>query len=163
VQRAQNFLNEQLYDHDLHEAHALVREELALSEAQGDCLRIHALEICRQALPGTDMKVHVEGATHLVEQPEFADLDKLRAVLRALDDKAALFRLLDRVLDGQGVQVVLGAHEVPGLACVGTAISTLSTPAGAITLMGPLRMDYGRLVPMVAYALRLFTGYCESV
>jgi transcriptional regulator of heat shock response len=83
--------------------------------------------------------------------------------LRAFDDKAALFRLLDRVLDGQGVQVVLGAREVPELACVGTAIPAQSVSAGAITLMGPWRMDYGRLVPMVSYALQLFTGYCRGI
>lgn len=163
VQRAQNFLNEQLYDHEVNETHELVRNELALAEAECDFLRVHALEICRQALPGNDMKVHVEGATHLVDQPEFADVHKLRSVLRAFDDKAALFRLLDRVLDGQGVQVVLGAREVPELACVGTAIPAQSVSAGAITLMGPWRMDYGRLVPMVSYALQLFTGYCRGI
>jgi heat-inducible transcriptional repressor len=157
----QNFLNEKLRDRGMDEARALVRAELAEAEALRDSMRVRALEICRQALPDPEMKVLVEGATHLVEQPEFADVEKLRGVLRALDDKANVLRLLDRILDTSGVRVLLGSREAPELACVGSGMPTPSGSSGVVSLIGPLRMDYGRLVPMVSYALELFDGYWQ--
>jgi heat-inducible transcriptional repressor len=107
------------------------------------------------------MKVHVEGATHLIEQPEFADVEKLRAVLRALEDKANVLKLLDSILDTGGVRVLLGSREAPELARIGSGMTTPSGSGGVVSLIGPLRMDYGRLVPMVDYALRLFDGYWQ--
>lgn len=158
----QNFLNEKLRDRSPEAVRALVREELAQAEALRDSMRLHALEICRQVLPEPEMRVHVEGAVRLVDQPEFADVEKLRAVLRALEDKTALLRLLDRILDGSGVNVLLGSQEVPELACVGAGLTT-PTGQSAISLLGPLRMDYGRLVPMVSYAVRLLEGYWQRI
>jgi len=159
----QNFLSERLRNRRLDEARELVRKELADAEALRDSMRLRALEIARQALPEAEMRVHIEGATHLVDHPEFADVEKLRAVLRAIEDKTSVLRLIDRILDSNGVQVLLGSREVPELACVGSSMATPGGAAGAISLIGPLRMDYGRLVPMVGYALELFNGYWQHV
>jgi len=159
----QNYLNERLKDRTLEVVRELVRQELTQAEALRDSLKCQALEICRQALPDTALRVTMEGATHLLEHPEFADVEKLRSVMRALDDKAAVLRLLDRVLDAHGVRVLLASEhqlrDVPELACVGTGVSMPSGQSGAIGLVGPARMDYGRLVPMVRYAVELFESY----
>jgi heat-inducible transcriptional repressor len=158
--QVQNYLNERLQGRTLEEVRGLVREQLDAAQSEAFMLARQALEICKRALPEPDLKLVVEGASHLVQQPEFADVDKLRTLLRTLDDRAALLRLLDRVLDGQGVRVVLGSEalrEVPDLACIG---STLPGSSGsALSVVGPTRMDYGRLVPLVRYATVLFERY----
>ncbi len=163
----QNFLNQQLRERTLAEARAFVLRELGKTEALRDTLTRQAFEICERALPRADFRLLVEGASHLVEQPEFADVDKLRSVLRAIDDHAALLKLLDRVLDHVGVRVVLGSeHQVSSateLACVGSRWHSATGDSGAVSLIGPQRMDYGRLVPMVRYAMQLFEGYCEKL
>ena len=51
--------------------------------------------------------------------------------------------------------------EVPDLTCVGS--STRGPCSAAITVMGPARMDYGRLVPLVSYATDLFGRYWEKL
>jgi heat-inducible transcriptional repressor len=163
----QNFLNDRLKDKSLSDVRQSVRHELQHAEALRDSLRRHACELCERALPEGDMRVVVEGATHLVDQPEFADVDKLRQVLRALDDKTALLKLLDRILDSSGVRVVLGSEhqlrEVPELACVGSRWTSPSGHSGSVSLIGPTRMDYGRLVPLVRYAMQLLEGYCQRI
>jgi len=163
----QNFLNERLRALTLAEARALVQQELGRAEALRDTLTRQAFAICEQALPSSELRLLVQGAARLVEQPEFADVEKLRSVLRAIDDHAALLELLDRVLDGDGVQVVLGSEhqlgEATALACVGSRWQSGNGDSGAVSLIGPQRMDYGRLVPMVRYAMQLFEGYCERL
>src|SRR5690606_6030448 len=98
---------------------------------------------------------------------EFADVQKLRTVMRTIDDRASLLRLLDQVLDGKGGRVFLGSEhplsDTPDLACVGAAWSGPSGDAAAITVVGPVRMDYGRLVPLVRYAGELFERYWQRL
>ncbi len=159
--RVQHYLNERLQGMTLDEVRALVREQLDAANSEAFALARQAAEICRRALPDPELKIVVEGTSHLVQQPEFADVDKLRTLLRTLDDRAALLRLLERVLDAQGVRVVLGSEapvlSVPDLACIGGTVGTGT--GGAITVVGPTRMDYGRLVPLVRYATQLFDQY----
>ena len=134
-----------------------------------DHLRRQALEIGARALPEPvpegELELIVEGTSHLVGQPEFADLRQLRSLLEAIEDRHALLQLLQRILDGAGVKVVLGSEHLvrplEEVACVG---STFHGPAGqpvAVTLLGPARMDYGRLMPLVDYATKLFGRYWE--
>ncbi len=159
----QNYLNESLRDRSLDEARAFIREQLARAQSLGDHTCLRALTIGQKVLPERELRVHIEGTTHLIDQPEFTDHDKLRAVLHALDDKTSLLRLLERILDTNGVQVVLNTHEPPPLAWVGANVLCASGRGGAIALLGPLRMNYVRVVPMVRYASQLFDSYWQRI
>jgi len=161
LQRVQNFLNDRLTHRTLGEVRDAVRRELALAVAEHDRLRRAALEIGVRALPEPELALTIEGTAQLAAKPEFHNLETLRALLNAIETKNALLRLLDHILDTPGVAVMLGSeHEVPEiaeLACVG---STCTVPGGdhtaTIGVLGPARMDYGRLVPLVGYAKSLF-------
>lgn len=160
LQRIQNFLNERLTHRTLSEVRASIRVELANHEAQRDRLRRSALEIGLKALPDPEMELSIDGTAQLASQPEFADVGKLRSVLAAIEEKQVLLQLLDRVLEETGITVVLGSEHhvsrVRDLACVGGGCDAPSGErSAAITLMGPARMDYDRLVPLVRYATML--------
>jgi heat-inducible transcriptional repressor len=161
---AQNYLNEHIQGRTLEEVREFVRGELSRTER--DRLSVSAVEICNRALPAPEMQVSAFGASGLASQPEFADVARLRTVLQTIDDQAALLRLMDRLLDGTDVRVILGSEaslrDGAELACVGTRVSG---PSGhvAIGVVGPSRMDYGRLVPMVRFATQLFSRYWQRV
>jgi heat-inducible transcriptional repressor len=108
------------------------------------------------------MEVVVQGASHLAEQPEFSDLEKLHRLLRAIEDKEIVLQLIDLILEEDGVRVMFGSEHrlgvVSELTCVGGACAGAEQPA-AISLLGPTRMDYGRLIPLVGYATQLFSHY----
>lgn len=153
VDRIHNFLNDRLTHRTLREVRELIQEELASHEAQRDRLRRSALEIGLRALPSPEIDLVVHGTAGLAAQPEFAD--RMHLVLQAIQDKTALLGLLDRMLEQRGVTVMLASeHRQPGMAglsCVGAACGGNHGGAG-VTLMGPARMDYPRLVPMVRHA-----------
>lgn len=167
LQRIQNYLNEHLRELSLDEVRALIDSQLAADQAEKDSLERRAFAIGQRVLPEPSVAVHVEGTTQLVEQPEFADIQKLRGLLRAIDEKAALVRLLDALTGAQGVRVMLGSEhhirEMDSLACVAGACTLPSGRRAAITLLGPTRMDYERLVPLVGYATQLFGRYLERI
>jgi heat-inducible transcriptional repressor len=168
---AQNFLNEQLQHHSVPELRRRIREVLDGQRSHYDSLREVALRIVQRALPdpaeAEDLNIIVEGTSHLVGQPEFADLDRLRALLEAIESRRGLLELLDRVLESDEVKVMLGSeHHVPALprvACVGVPAVSPEGHSAAVTLLGPARMNYGRLVPLVDYAAQLFAHYWARV
>jgi heat-inducible transcriptional repressor len=167
LQRIQNFLNDRLRDRSLDEVRLLLQEELRQAREVSDVLRAQALEIGQHVLPELELEVLVEGASHLLDQPEFADLHKLRTLLKTIEEKETLLRLLDHLLDNAGVKVMLGSEHplraIPDLACVGSAWTARSGDRTAIGLLGPTRMDYGRLVPLVQYASELFGRFWEQI
>ena len=168
---AQNFLNEQLQSQTVPELRRRIREVLDGQRSQYDSLRRVALEIVDRALPDPNdtggFNIIVEGASHLVGQPEFSDLDRLRSLLEAIESRRGLLELLDRVLDGQGVKVLLGSEhhvsDLPSVACVGVPSPGPGGHSGAVTLLGPSRMNYGRLVPLVDYAAHLLGRYWGEI
>lgn len=165
--RIQNFLNEKLAGRTLEQVHQLVRRELREHREARDDLVRRAWTIGQYALPDRELELFVQGATNLADQPEFANVDRLRQLLRAIDDKRALLKLLDNILAEGGVRVMLGSEhpvdEVAELSCVASAWMSPSGHSAAITLLGPLRMDYGRLVPLVGYATELFARYWQTL
>jgi heat-inducible transcriptional repressor len=100
--------------------------------------------------------VVIEGQTLLLDKPEFGSVERMRELLRALDDRQRLVGLLDRALVSDRVQIFLG--EETGSA-VGYPVSLVAAryqergePGGAVGVIGPTRMDYPLVVPLVAAA-----------
>lgn len=141
---------------------ALAREARELRHAADRVLR-RALEIGAQLLeePSPDPEdLVIATRLALLDQPEFRDPRRLREVFSALEERDRLLRILDRLLDREGVRVVLGDElEAPGLrscALVATAYGG-QAPLGAVGVIGPSRMDFGRAIAVVGYLSAVLT------
>lgn len=99
----------------------------------------------------------------LLEQPEFSDAGRLRDLFAALEDNAELVGLLDQMIDAEGVRVSLGeeleATELRGCALVAAPyrLGASGAPVGVLGVIGPSRMDYNRIIPLVGYCSQLVT------
>jgi heat-inducible transcriptional repressor len=79
----------------------------------------------------------------------------MRELLRTLEDKETLIRLLDRTRLADGIQVFLGV-ETAMAALAGSSVVAMSygpeeTPIGAIAVIGPMRMNYGKVMSVVDF------------
>lgn len=103
-------------------------------------------------------QVHLEGASYIVQQPEFRDAERLEAVLRVLDQRSTLYRLFSSVYLGEDVTVIIGAEnpvtEMHDCSFVGARYRIGGRVAGTIGLLGPTRMDYRRAVAAVDFMAR---------
>jgi heat-inducible transcriptional repressor len=105
--------------------------------------------------------VHMEGASNLVGLDLHLTRERMRDLFRALEEKKRVAELLDRFLEasgGLGVQIGLGdAHpSMKELALIGV---TLTLPGGLLTrvaVLGPMRMNYGRVIATVLGVSRAF-------
>jgi hypothetical protein len=91
--------------------------------------------------------------SRLLDQPEFADAERLREVLRALDEKQRLLALLDKLISARGVRVAIGEElGDPGVVrCAVIAEQLGPAPLCGLGVIGPVRMRYDRIIPMVRY------------
>lgn len=169
LQRIQNFLNERLVGRSLAEVRSLIAAELADAQAALDTAKTRAFAIGQKAIPDTAQSIVVEGTTHLIEQPEFSDINRLRQLVHAIEDKSALLGILDKLTDGardaDSVRVLLSSehhiddmHEV---SLVGRSVVDASGQQTTVSILGPQRMDYGRLVALVDYASHLLVNYWD--
>lgn len=99
-------------------------------------------------------KIYLDGTLHITEQPEFRDVDRLKALLGRLEDRDFLFALLKKRLDSEGVRVYIGSEVDDDLSdcslitcsyCIGDA------SCGSLGIIGPTRMEYAKLISMVDY------------
>ncbi|MFH0883086.1 MAG: heat-inducible transcriptional repressor HrcA [bacterium] len=105
----------------------------------------------------TTSELHVDGTPNVLQHPEFADLDRMKGVIEILEDREVILHVLwsGEHETAEGVRISIG-EEVPverlqGCSVVAAAY-TIGDTEGALGIIGPTRMDYARLVPLVNFA-----------
>ncbi|MDR0354653.1 MAG: heat-inducible transcriptional repressor HrcA [Deltaproteobacteria bacterium] len=110
--------------------------------------------------PESDIYVDDEGRGRLMDHPDFKDVQAMRALFRAFENKRRLIELLNEVTGGGRVRVVLGpsGQGADGLALVASPYSGGLHGSGALGVIGPRRLNYSEIVPVVDYAARVVSS-----
>jgi len=159
LDRMSGYLNESLAGRTLQQAREWIAQQLKRERALYDQFMRAALmlggAITRDPSPA---EIYVQGSSKALEQPEFADPSKIRELLRALDDKSALLDLLERALTHDGPMISIGSENfdarLSGLSVVAASYISGAHPLGSLAVVGPVRMDYERVIPLVSYTAR---------
>jgi heat-inducible transcriptional repressor len=107
-----------------------------------------------------DRNLYYHGAMNILDQPEFADIGAMKAILRTFEEKRQLIELLTtRASGGDGVQVVIGSEmpyqEMQETSLVAASYKYGDRVLGVLGVVGPRRMPYAKIVPLVDYTARL--------
>jgi len=139
----------------LHEVRRLLLEAMAQEKAAYDRILARTLTLGQQALDGSEAReqIYVDGTAQLLDKPEFADVDSLKKVFRAFEEKARLLDLMTRYLDSKRTCVVLGSEQQlttdPRLSAVVTSYGAGEALSGMLGVIGPARREYPRVIPVV--------------
>lgn len=159
----------------LTEIRTRVTHLMAEERGQYDQLIQRAVELSRKAFLETPaLESHGEfkigGTAHFLDQPEFAGhRERMRAVLRALEEKERLLSILDRCLEAEGVNVVIGSEsaieEVMECSLITHIYKEGERPVGVVGILGPKRMEYARMMSFVEYTANVLSrmltkGHC---
>ena len=166
LDRMAGYLNESLRGRTLEQARVWIEERLREDRASYDRFMHTALvlggTIARGAAPA---ELYVDGSSKALDQPEFADPSRLRELLRALEDRTALLELLEQSLSHPGPMISIGSENfdarLSGFSVVAAAYASGSLPLGSLAVVGPVRMDYDRVIPLVSYTARALSRVLE--
>ena len=162
---ATNFLSARLVGRTLGEAYDEIVAELDQHRTQLDELTTRVVEsgLATWAGEGQQGSLIVRGQAHLLEDVNAAfDLEQIRSLFSALETKEEMLKLLSLTDTAEGVQIFIGAESnlfnLAGCSMiVGPYHNAEETIIGAIGVIGPTRMNYAHIIPMVDYTSKLIS------
>jgi heat-inducible transcriptional repressor len=148
------YLNELLSGMTLDEVRDRVIRELAEDKNRGGEAPAHALRLGHAVFverPERNADVLISGQANLLD--DALAQDRARELLRTLEDKETLIRLLDRTRHAEGIQVFLGAETamsaLASSSVVAVSYGPEEHPIGTLAVIGPMRMNYGKVMSVV--------------
>ncbi|HEX8070434.1 MAG TPA: heat-inducible transcriptional repressor HrcA [Pyrinomonadaceae bacterium] len=163
LERTARYLNVEFSGKSLLAIRAEILQRMCQEKALYDRLLRTAMLLCGSSLVGEELEtgdVYVDGASHILDKPDFADLERLRELFRTLEEKTRLVKILNECLAGRArvgdVHVRIG-RELTSPAM--RACALISAPyrvgagevSGTISVFGPMRLEYARLMAVVGY------------
>lgn len=113
-----------------------------------------------------DHELYLEGAQSILNKPEFADAAALRKTFLALQEKGRLVEILESCLDSEGLQILIGSEsdftQIHNFSIVARRYGTQTAPLGMVGIIGPMRMEYARMAPLVDYLGRALSRKIEE-
>jgi len=160
---ATNYLNARLVGRTIEEARSDIAAEIASEKAQLDELtgRVVATGLASWSGGDGERSLIVRGQANLLDDvTAVGDLERLRALFELLETRETMLRLLDASKSGDGVQIFIGAQShLFGLAGCSVIIAPYQNSreeiVGAIGVIGPTRINYARIIPMVDYTAKM--------
>jgi len=163
LEQSANYLNALLTDLTLEEARAKLAGEMERDRALIEETRARALAMGAQAMAlspggGPLADLLIEGQSSFLEEPIWAqDVAKVRDLFRALDEKERVLGVLDRAAQARELCIFIGAESglAPrDLAVVAAPYRAAEGILGTVGVIGPARMDYARVIPLVELTAR---------
>jgi len=167
LDHAGRFLTETFQGMTLPETREKILTMMAEEKALYDRLVRDALTLGRASVddtaePADGHHVFLDGASNLLDNPEFADAERMKAIFRTFEEKHHILKILNRCIDeGQtGVRILIGSEtDLPELnqcTIITSAYGPEGAALGALGVLGPTRMEYAKAVALVEYVSRFF-------
>jgi len=162
LQHAANFLNQQFTGQDVHQIRNHLLKDLEQTRQDVDNVMKTVLEVANQALSDDEINKPdfiVQGEKNLVRYNDNTDRKQLQHLFEIFDRKREMLGLFDRCVHSEGVKIFIG-HEAGfegfGDCSVITApYSVAGKPLGVLGVIGPARMNYDHVIPVVDMTARL--------
>jgi heat-inducible transcriptional repressor len=163
--RMANYLNELLQGLTLGQVKQRLLAEMRSEKTMYDTLLARALRLSQQTIGEFGSEVFIEGQANILEQPEFADVTLMQEIFRTFEEKGQLLSLLDRCLAAQGINIFIGAethlNRITGMSLITSTYMTGKNTFGVLGVIGPTRMGYAKVIPIVDYTARLVSKLLE--
>lgn len=160
LERIGNYLNAHFAGRSLTDIRRTLLHELRSTRDEMESLLTQSIELAEQVLAGDGEDMVLAGQTRLMGLQELSDVERLRELFEAFARKREILQLLERTVDAPGVRIFIG--EETGLASLeGVSVVTASYRAGGapdgqvlgvLGVIGPTRMAYDRVIPVVQAA-----------
>lgn len=165
LDRTARYLNTEFAGKSLTVIRAEILELMKQEKALYDELLRDAIVLCERSLEGEDNagEVYVDGASNILTKPEFVDVERMRELFRTFEEKSRLVKILSECVAHTypgDVHVVIGREHLSS-SMQDCALITApyrigsNESIGTVGVVGPMRIEYARIMAMVNYMARL--------
>jgi heat-inducible transcriptional repressor len=169
LKRAANYLNEQFRGRTLREVRQEILRQLSETHAHMNQIMLEAISVAQQVFEGGGegrLEYVIKGETNLMGMAELTGVEKLRRLFEAFNEKRDFLHLLDHSLKAEGVQIFIG-HEsgyqiLDDCSVVTAPYADGDAVVGVLGVIGPTRMAYERVIPIVDMTAKLLGAALNS-
>ncbi|MBK7250534.1 MAG: heat-inducible transcriptional repressor HrcA [Gammaproteobacteria bacterium] len=169
LRRAANFLNEQLRGRTVTQARGEILRQLKETHEHMNQVMLDAIAMAQHALrdeQGDELEYVMAGETNLMGVAELSSVEKLRRLFEAFNEKRDVLHLLDQSLHADGVHIFIGQESgyriLDDCSVVTAPYSANNEIVGVLGVIGPTRMAYERVIPIVDMTARLLGAALNS-
>jgi len=162
--QASNYLNSLFTGQDMRDVRKRLLDDVKRTHAHMDQVMLQAVAMAQRVVETAEHRddCFIAGQTNLMEFSELSNLDRLKQLFDAFVQKSELLFLLDRCIEAQGVQIFVGEESgyriLDDCSVVTTAYRVDDQVVGVLGVIGPTRMDYQRVIPVVDVTARLLAA-----
>lgn len=166
LNRMTNYLNGLLQGLTIAQIKSRIVEEMENEKTRYDRLMAKALALSQQTVGDADSEIFLEGRVNIMDVPEFADIGRMKEIFRAFEEKNQLVNLLNRCMDADGINIFIGSEsrvsQMSDISLITSTYRTGRNSIGVLGVIGPTRMGYAKVIPIVDYTARLVSRLLES-
>jgi heat-inducible transcriptional repressor len=111
-------------------------------------------------------EIFIEGSSNIFSYPDFADIDKMKKIFETFENKHYLLELLEKVAKADGIKVFIGSESeikyMSDCTLIASPYEKGGQVLGSIGVIGPMRMDYAKIIPVVDFAANLVTKFLRE-
>nr|WP_207280585.1 heat-inducible transcriptional repressor HrcA [Thiocystis violacea] len=164
LEQASNYLNRMFTGQDIKDVRKRLLDDLEHTHAHMDQMMRQALTLAQDVMASAESRddCYIAGQTNLMEFGELASMDRLKQLFEAFNQKREILHILDRCIAADGVRIFIGEESGYGLlddcSLVTTTYRVEDQVVGVLGVIGPTRMDYQRVIPIVDVTARLLSA-----
>ena len=167
LDRLSDHLNGLLSGLTLQQVREKLFSQMRMEKHAYDRLFQQAIKLGGKAFSSFDeTDVFIEGRTNILSEPEFGNISIMTDLFRAFEEKAILVKLLDKCMAPRGVRISIGSEsqvqEMETCSLVTSTYGCEGRICGALGVIGPRRMNYSRIIPLVDYSARLLSEILDT-
>ena len=162
LMQAANYLNKIFQGQSLSQVKEIIRHEMSQAREKMNRLMIDAINLAHQSMGEGRSKEEglvFSGETNLMDFQDLSNMEQLRHLFEAFNQKQGIMHLLDRCLEADGVQIFIGeesGYDALDHCSLVTAPYTVNDQViGVLGVIGPTRMSYDRVIPLVDVTARI--------
>ncbi|MFK8017575.1 MAG: heat-inducible transcriptional repressor HrcA, partial [Gammaproteobacteria bacterium] len=169
LQVAANFINSHCAGMELDGIRGVIVEELERARSSMNQAMVDVVSVAQAAIESgakPQGEYIMAGETNLMDFSELSDVDKLRRLFDAFNQKRDLLDLLDRSIEASGVQIFIGEESgfqiLDDCSVVASPYVVDDEVVGVLGVIGPTRMAYERVIPVVDITAKLLSTILNS-
>jgi heat-inducible transcriptional repressor len=171
LKRAANYLNEQVRGRTLNQARTEILRQMKETQERMNQIMVDAISVAQKVFepdPQSDDRIEyvIAGETNLMGVAELTSVERLRRLFEAFNEKRDFLHLLDQSLKAEGIQIFIG-HEsgyqvLDDCSVVTAPYGVGDSVMGVLGVIGPTRMAYERVIPIVDVTAKLLGAALNS-
>ncbi len=168
LRQASNFLTERLAGADIESVRRRLLAELERTRDELNGMMIKAIQLAQQACADDEPSAEllVAGQINLMDVAELSSVEKLRALFEAFNEQRGILHLLDQSLSADGVEIFIGEESgfrlLDDCSVVAAPYHVDEEVVGVLGVIGPTRMAYERVIPIVDVTAKLLATALNS-